>query len=84
MAIDRKEFFDSIRNGIFHGRLKQSQVDGLNVILDAWEATGLQDLRWLAYILATVAIEMRLRSCSASTFSKIPMPRCGPMSPLTS
>jgi len=61
VAIDRKAFFDSIRNGIFHGRLKQSQVDGLNVILDAWEATGLQDLRWLAYILATVAIETGMR-----------------------
>lgn len=61
MKIDRKKFFAGIRNSPFPGKLKQTQVDGLNVILDAWEKTGLTDLRWLAYILATPAIETGMR-----------------------
>lgn len=51
--IDRPAFFSSVRNDPFGGRLRQSQVDGLGAILDAWEASGLSDLRWLAYMLAT-------------------------------
>jgi hypothetical protein len=52
--IDRRAFFDAVRQKPFKGRLSQGQVDGLNAILDAWEAgyAG-KDLRWLAYALAT-------------------------------
>lgn len=49
--IDRKRFFDNVRSRF--GALSQAQVDGYNAILDVWEARGLTDLRWLAYILAT-------------------------------
>lgn len=31
----------------------QSQVDGINVILDGWEEEKFTDLRWLAYMLGT-------------------------------
>lgn len=61
MAINRKRFFDGIRRSPFPGKISQTQVNGINVILDAWEATGLKDLRWLAYILATPAIETGMR-----------------------
>jgi len=53
MAIDRAKFFPSVRTKIFNGRLKQSQVDGVNIILDSWEKSKFTDLRWLAYMLGT-------------------------------
>src|SRR6478672_9791300 len=53
MAIDRQHFFQGAR-ALFGGRYKQSQVDGLNAILDHWdEAAPDADRRWLAYMLAT-------------------------------
>jgi hypothetical protein len=52
--IDRKKFFDGIRQGPFPGKLRQGQVDGCTIILDEWERRALTDLRWLAYMLATV------------------------------
>lgn len=51
--IDRDTFFKGARAKPFGGSLDQSQVDGMNIILDAWDKSGLRDLRWLAYILAT-------------------------------
>ncbi len=52
MSIDRKKFFDSYRVQ-FYPTLTQTQVDGYNAILNYWETASLQDLRWLAYALAT-------------------------------
>lgn len=49
--IDRPNFYTNIRESF--GSLKQTQVDGINAILDEWEASGLTDIRWLAYMLAT-------------------------------
>jgi putative chitinase len=46
-------FFDAVRPSLFKGSIMQKQVEGINVILDKWEAQGLTDLRWLAYMLAT-------------------------------
>lgn len=51
--INRKHFFDTVRSQLFHGALTQSQVDGMNTIIDKWENTHYTDLRWLAYILGT-------------------------------
>jgi hypothetical protein len=49
-AINRKFFFDYVRQQVFKGRMSQKQVDGLNAILDAWEPTcAKKDDRWLAY-----------------------------------
>lgn len=56
--IDRKNFFDKIRPG-FSGGLNQSQVDGMNALLDTWEgwapahADMTPNIRWLAYSMAT-------------------------------
>jgi len=38
---------------MFGGSFRQSQVEGIDAILNEWEKRGLTDLRWLAYILAT-------------------------------
>jgi hypothetical protein len=51
--IDRNKFFTGARSIFLGAHLTQSQVDGLNVILDAWEASVFTDLRWLAYMLGT-------------------------------
>ena len=55
---DREIFFDNVRNKLFDGALTQQQVDGCGVILGLWEGqytgTPMTDIRWLAYILATV------------------------------
>lgn len=51
-AINRKEFFDGWRTAF--GALRQSQVDGLEILLAALEADGqITDLRHAAYMLAT-------------------------------
>ena len=53
--IDRKAFFDAIRESLFYGVLSQRQVDGMNYLLDVWEARFAErDMRWLAYAFATV------------------------------
>jgi len=54
MMIDRDKFFASVRANPFGGSLTQTQVNGLNYLLDAWERRFLdKDIRWLAYCLAT-------------------------------
>ena len=52
--INRGFFFRHVRRIMFSNVLQQSQVDGINAILDAWEAKYAEgDDRWLAYALAT-------------------------------
>jgi putative chitinase len=53
MTIDREKLFTSVRQSVFHGHFRQSQVDGINIILDTWDASVFDDLRWLAYMLGT-------------------------------
>ena len=58
MKFDRKIYFDALRKWPFGGSLSQQQVDGQNAILDRWEKEPLgDDLRWLAYPLATTLHE---------------------------
>ena len=53
MAVNRAAFFAAVRADF--GRLKQSQVDGFNALLDAWEKRYPNaDPRHIAYSLATV------------------------------
>ncbi|HUS84366.1 MAG TPA: glycoside hydrolase family 19 protein [Anaerolineales bacterium] len=51
--MDRKVFYDKVRGAIFRGGISQKQLDGMQAVLDEWEARYLQDRRWLAYMLAT-------------------------------
>lgn len=37
MSINRKFFFDSIRQRLFNGKLSTSQFEGIAAILDEWE-----------------------------------------------
>jgi putative chitinase len=58
MKFDRDVYFSCVRDELFGGALTQQQVDGQNVILAVWEynagGTPMTDIRWLAYMLATV------------------------------
>ena len=55
MNFDRAEFFRRARASVFRGLMEQSQADGINHILDEFEAAYPDgDPRWLAYMLATV------------------------------
>lgn len=51
--MNRKAFFDHIRSPLFGNGLEQVQVERIESILDAWEATDYTDIRWLAYALGT-------------------------------
>ena len=54
IANDRERFFRAVRELVFGGTLAQGQVDGINGILDAWEAKDeASDPRFVAYSLAT-------------------------------
>jgi putative chitinase len=53
MIIDRGYFFTHTRSSVFRGYLTQSQVEGMNSILDGYEKESGGDNRQLAYIMAT-------------------------------
>jgi hypothetical protein len=63
--IDRDAYFDAVRGPLFNGALTQQQVDGQSVILSVWDygagGTPMTDIRWLAYMLATVYKECATR-----------------------
>ena len=52
MKINRAEFFKKYREN-FNPELTRQQVSGYDAIFDYWESSPLNDLRWLAYALAT-------------------------------
>jgi putative chitinase len=59
--MNRIAYFDSVRSSLFGGAMTQQQVDGQSVILALWEGdqtgTPMDDIRWLAYMLATAYVE---------------------------
>ncbi len=55
--IDRKKFFNGVRQQPFPGKLTSGQVAGMSAILDEWERRKLSDLRHLAYMLGTTKWE---------------------------
>ena len=63
--IDIETYFGSVRDSLFGGSMTQQQVDGQCVIVGLWnyQATGtpMTDIRWLAYMLATVYHECATR-----------------------
>lgn len=59
MPYDRDVFFSTVRSSLFGGNLSQSQVDGMNYLLDVWEwgfevANPRDGTNWLSYCFATV------------------------------
>lgn len=56
LNFDHTKFFNAYRDA--YGRLKQSQVDGIESLLNHLQSdTEIKDLRWAAYMLATVKHE---------------------------
>lgn len=69
--INRAFFFNNSKKILFSGKLKQSQIDGLNAILDEWEKSYSQkDDRWLAYMLATAHHETDRRMQPIEEYGK--------------
>jgi len=58
MRFDRTTYFNYVRDVLFEGALEQVHVDGQNLIIGTFEnqygGTPMDDVRWLAYMLATV------------------------------
>src|SRR4051812_5115011 len=53
-VFDRQVFFDKVREDPFGDEMTQDQVDGMEAILDIWEAFKPDgDRRWLVYCFAT-------------------------------
>jgi putative chitinase len=58
VKFDRDKYFGMVRESLFYGKMDQGQVNGQEAILSLWEASPLgDDLRWLAYCLATTIHE---------------------------
>jgi predicted chitinase len=55
--MDRQQFFAAVRTSVFGGWPSQSQVNGMNAILDGCAALQVSDQRDIAYILAPPMIE---------------------------
>lgn len=55
--MDRSQFFATVRTSVFGGSLSQSQVDGIEAILDGCAVEQIADQRHVAYVLATPMIE---------------------------
>lgn len=59
--MNRSALYSAVRASLFAGKLAQDQVTGMEAILDAWDASGATDPRWLAYIMATPHLETGAR-----------------------
>lgn len=57
MRINNRQFFDEIRTSLFGGRMTQTQVSGINCLLDDPLAVGMTAPQ-IAYVLATVHHEV--------------------------
>lgn len=70
MKIDKKHFYDTVRPHFAGSKISESQVEGMESILDYWQDIGYTDLRWLAYIMATVFHETAQRMKPIEEFGK--------------
>lgn len=50
--INKQKTYDNIRKEF--GSLKQKQVEGFEAVFNEWDLRGLNDIRFLSYILATI------------------------------
>ena len=71
---DRDIYYGVVRDSLFSGGMSQEQVDGQSVILAVWEHQGggtpMDDLRWLAYMLATTYHETAERMWPIEEYGK--------------
>ncbi len=56
--MNRAMFFTSVRSSLFGGKLEKGEVSGCEAIINAFEAAGLTNPQWLAYMLATAFHEV--------------------------
>ncbi|MFB2562418.1 hypothetical protein [Rhizobium sp. IMFF44] len=63
--MDRAKYFAAVRSSLVGGRLSTNQVNGMNAMLDEWQAKPF-DSRWLAYMLATAFHETGKAMCPIS------------------
>lgn len=66
--IDRQHFFDTVRPSLFAGALTGKQVQGMEQILAQYDISAWDDVRWLAYLLATVFHETGKRMQPVTEF----------------
>lgn len=52
--MNKTEFYNSIRQSLFNGSISFKQFDGVERLLTAFDASCVTDMRWRAYMLATV------------------------------
>ena len=73
-TFDKDVYFGSVRSSLFQGALSQEQVDGQSIILGVWEydagGTPMDDVRWLAYMLASVFHETAQRFWPIEEYGK--------------
>ncbi|PHS02098.1 MAG: hypothetical protein COA78_21880 [Blastopirellula sp.] len=65
--MNKTKFFNKVRHSVFKGKLKQSQVDGLGVLLDCAEKRN-TNIEYLSYILATTYHETAFKMQPISEF----------------
>lgn len=51
--VNRDTFFAKIKDSLFNGKFSQAQVDSISAIIGECERQGVDDLRQVAYCLAT-------------------------------
>jgi putative chitinase len=51
--IQKKNFYDRVRSDLYHGKLSQPQVSGIEALLHEYNSRNLTNLQWLAYVMAT-------------------------------
>jgi putative chitinase len=79
--INRAAFFNKVRSSF--GKLSVSQVAGFTAILDQWEKEGLEDLRHLAYMLATAWHETARTMQAINEYGKGKGRKYGKIDPVT-
>lgn len=52
--MNKTKFYNTIRGELFSGSISVKQFDGIEAILTAFNANCITDVRWRAYMLATV------------------------------
>lgn len=71
MMFNREVFYDSVRDSLFAGSLKQQQVEGMDIILDTWELWGDNyDRRKLGYMFATTYHETAQKMQPVAEYGK--------------